>query len=175
MENEVTEERERVSKIRQREEEEYQYNLKRKRQLEDDEWEDSKKARESVIASKEEDLVNKAKDVLNNIDGVIIFVPIVIAIILLLINIKQISSGIRFLAISILASGAIGLIIEIFIKSKINISNILIINDSFSEVVKNVINNILNNINMMSITAIVASLVLIILTNIIKVNSKTIE
>ena len=85
------------------------------------------------------------------------------------------SSGIRFLAISILASGAIGLIIEIYIKSKINISNILIINDSFSEVIKNVINNILNNINMMSITAIVASLVLIILTNIIKVNSKTIE
>ena len=120
-------------------------------------------------------IVNKAKDVLNNIDGIIIFVPIVIAIILLLINIKQISSGIRFLAISILASGAIGLIIEIFIKSKINISNILIINDSFSEVVKNVINNILNNINMMSITAIVTSLVLIILTNIIKVNSKTIE
>lgn len=62
VENEVAEERERVSKIRQREEEEYQYNLKRKRQLEDDEWEDNKKARESVIASKEEDLVNKAKD-----------------------------------------------------------------------------------------------------------------
>lgn len=62
VENEVTEERERVSKIRQREEEEYQYNLKRKRQLEDDEWEDNKKARESVIASKEEDLVNKAKE-----------------------------------------------------------------------------------------------------------------
>lgn len=62
VENEVAEERERVSKIRQREEEEYQYNLKRKRQLEDDEWEDNKKARESVIASKEEDLVNKAKE-----------------------------------------------------------------------------------------------------------------
>lgn len=62
VENEIAEERERVSKIRQREEEEYQYNLKRKRQLEDDEWEDNKKARESVIASKEEDLVNKAKE-----------------------------------------------------------------------------------------------------------------
>ena len=64
VENEVAEERERVSKIRQREEEEYQYNLKRKRQLEDDEWEDNKKARESVIASKEEDLTNKEKELL---------------------------------------------------------------------------------------------------------------
>lgn len=64
VENEVAEERERVSKIRQREEEEYQYNLKRKRQLEDDEWEDDKKARESVIASKEEDLTNKEKELL---------------------------------------------------------------------------------------------------------------
>lgn len=62
VENEVAEERERVSKIRQREEEEYQYNLKRKRQLEDDEWEDNKKARESVIASREEELVNKGKE-----------------------------------------------------------------------------------------------------------------
>ena len=62
VENEVDEERERVSKIRQREEEEYQYNLKRKRQLEDDEWEDNKKARESIIASKEEELVNKEKE-----------------------------------------------------------------------------------------------------------------
>lgn len=62
VENEVAEERERVSKIRQREEEEYQYNLKRKQQLEDDEWEDNKKARESVIASREEELVNKGKE-----------------------------------------------------------------------------------------------------------------
>lgn len=64
IENEIAEEMEKVSKIRQREEEEYQYNLKRKRQLEDDEWEDDKKARESVIASKEEDLTNKEKELL---------------------------------------------------------------------------------------------------------------
>ena len=120
-------------------------------------------------------IINKAKDVVGKVEGIIIFVPIILAVVILLLNIKQISSAIRFIAISILTSGVIGIVIKVFLETKINISNILIINDSFSEVIKNVINSILNNINTMSIIGIIGSIVIIVLTNIIKVNRQTIE
>ena len=120
-------------------------------------------------------IINKAKDVVGKVEGIIIFVPIILAVVILLLNIKQISSAIRFISISILTSGLIGIVIKLFIEAKINISNILIINDSFSEVIKNVINSILNNINTMSIIGIIGSIVLIVLTNVIKVNRQTIE
>lgn len=120
-------------------------------------------------------IINKAKDVVGKVEGIIIFVPIILAVVILLLNIKQISSAIRFIAISILTSGVIGIVIKVFLETKINISNILIINDSFSEVIKNVINSILNNINTMSIIGIIGSIVLIVLTNVIKVNRQTIE
>ena len=120
-------------------------------------------------------IMNKAKDIVGKVDGIIIFVPIILAVVILLLNIKQISSAIRFISISILTSGLIGIVIKLFIEAKINISNILIINDSFSEVIKNVINSILNNINTMSIIGIIGSIVIIVLTNIIKVNRQTIE
>ena len=120
-------------------------------------------------------IMNKAKDIVGKVDGIIIFVPIILAVVILLLNIKQISSAIRFIAISILTSGVIGIVIKVFLETKINISNILIINDSFSEVIKNVINSILNNINTMSIIGIIGSIVIIVLTNIIKVNRQTIE
>ena len=119
-------------------------------------------------------IMNKAKDIVGKVDGIIIFVPIILAVVILLLNIKQISSAIRFISISILTSGLIGIVIKLFIEAKINISNILIINDSFSEVIKNVINSILNNINTMSIIGIIGSIVIIVLTNIIKVNRQTI-
>lgn len=120
-------------------------------------------------------IINKAKDMVGKVEGIIIFVPIILAVVILLLNIKQISSAVRFIAISILTSGVIGIALKLFIETKINISNILIINDSFSEVIKNVINSILNNINTMSIIGIIGSIVLIVLTNVIKVNRQTIE
>ena len=120
-------------------------------------------------------IINKVKDMIGKVEGIIIFVPIILAVVILLLNIKQISSAIRFISISILTSGLIGIVIKLFIEAKINISNILIINDSFSEVIKNVINSILNNINTMSIIGIIGSIVIIVLTNIIKVNRQTIE
>ena len=120
-------------------------------------------------------VINKVKDMIGKVEGIIIFVPIILAVVILLLNIKQISSAIRFIAISILTSGVIGIALKLFIETKINISNILIINDSFSEVIKNVINSILNNINTMSIIGIIGSIVLIVLTNVIKVNRQTIE
>ena len=120
-------------------------------------------------------IINKAKDMVGKVEGIIIFVPIILAVVILLLNIKQISSAVRFISISILTSGVIGIALKLFIETKINISNILIINDSFSEVIKNVINSILNNINTMSIIGIIGSIVLIVLTNVIKVNRQTIE
>ena len=120
-------------------------------------------------------VINKVKDMIGKVEGIIIFVPIILAVVILLLNIKQISSAVRFIAISILTSGVIGIALKLFIETKINISNILIINDSFSEVIKNVINSILNNINTMSIIGIIGSIVLIVLTNVIKVNRQTIE
>ena len=120
-------------------------------------------------------IINKVKDMIGKVEGIIIFVPIILAVVILLLNIKQISSAVRFIAISILTSGVIGIALKLFIETKINISNILIINDSFSEVIKNVINSILNNINTMSIIGIIGSIVIIVLTNIIKVNRQTIE
>ena len=120
-------------------------------------------------------IMNKAKDIVGKVDGIIIFVPIILAVVILLLNIKQISSAIRFIAISILTSGVIGIVIKVFLETKINISNILIINDSFSEVIKNVISSILNSINTISIIGIIVSIVVIILTNVIKVNRQTIE
>ena len=120
-------------------------------------------------------IINKAKDMVGKVEGIIIFVPIILAVVILLLNIKQISSAIRFISISILTSGLIGIVIKLFIEAKINISNILIINDSFSEVIKNVISSILNSINTISIIGIIVSIVVIILTNVIKVNRQTIE
>ena len=120
-------------------------------------------------------IINKVNNILEKVEGVIIFIPIILAVVILLINIKELSMAIRFIAISVLSSGIIALVEKLFIQTKINISNILIINDSFSEVIKNIINNILGSINTMSIVAIVGGIIVIILTNVIKINRQTIE
>lgn len=120
-------------------------------------------------------IMNSVNNILDRVDGIVIFVPIILAVIILLLNIKQISNAIRFIAIGVLSSGIIALVVKLFIEAKINISNILIINDSFSEVIKSVINDILGTINIMSIVGIIVSIILIILANIIKVNKQTVE
>lgn len=66
---------------------------------------------------------------------------------LLAIMYKKIFGNIALIGISLTASGMFNIFINIFINSKVKINNIIILNESISIVIRNILNNILSIIN----------------------------
>lgn len=69
-----------IEKDRAREEEEYLYDLKRKRKVENDEWEDKKTQREKAIAEKEKSLDDRELDIISKEDHITVLEKEVAAI-----------------------------------------------------------------------------------------------
>ena len=87
--------------------------------------------------------ITEYKDLANKI---ILGSSVVCVILLMLINIKEKAKILSTLAIAVLVAGAFLILLNVYIKAKININNIVIFSDAISEIVVKIISNILEQI-----------------------------
>ena len=99
---------------------------------------------------------------------------IALFLILILINVKEISFGINYAGVTILSSGIANILIKMYINSKININKIMIINEDISKIVINILNEIVNYIQNYGLVMVAIGLAIVILASFIR-NSKTEE
>ena len=98
--------------------------------------------------------------------GLIIEV-IVLFIVLLALNIKNIIKFINDIGITLLSSGMFVLICNFIINSKVKIENIKILSDAFSTVLINIIKEFLGNISKYGVIMLIVGIIVIIITDII--------
>lgn len=87
--------------------------------------------------------ITEYKDLANKI---ILGSSVVCVILLMLINIKEKAKILSTLAIAVLVAGAFLILLNVYIKAKININSIVIFSDAISEIVVKIISNILEQI-----------------------------
>lgn len=107
---------------------------------------------------------NKAAEIAKK--ALIITIAIV-AVIILIANYQKIVRAISQLGISLTSSGALYIICNIYINSKVKIENIKVFNDAISEVIIKILTEITNNILNYGIILLLCGLFAIILSNII--------
>lgn len=95
-----------------------------------------------------------------------VIITLIIMIIVLLINRKNIYSGLSYIGISIISSGIILKLIENLINTKINIEELIIISKAISNTIIYIIKEILYSIETFGICYICIGIVVIILTSI---------
>lgn len=91
----------------------------------------------------------------------------VLIILIIISNYKNILKGISQIGISIMSSGLLYIIANLFIHSKIKISNLLILNTAASDVLKLIANNILDIILKDGIILLVIGTIMILISNLI--------
>lgn len=104
--------------------------------------------KETILHTKYETKINneitKISNYLKLIKNIIIVIMVVLILIILVINHKEILRGIAQIGIILTASGIMYFLINLFINYKIKIENILILNSSVSQVIREVATNILD-------------------------------
>lgn len=128
----------------------------------------------SVYLDKIGNKVYKINKIIEKTKPVIYGSVIALFLILMLINIKEISSGINYAGITILASGIANILIKIYINSKINIDKIMLINENISKVIIHILNEIVAYIQNCGLIMAGIGVIMIILASYIR-NSKTEE
>lgn len=115
---------------------------------------------------------NEIHSVLNKVNGyldlakkVSIIGIVVSALFIIISDCKKIVKALAHLGTSLLSSGIFGIITYVFINMKIKISNIVILNDAISEVIKNVLNNILDTVKNQGVILLVIGIVMILIGN----------
>ncbi len=113
-------------------------------------------------------IYNKIITIKNVIEPILITCIIVICIVLLIIEYKQIYNIISLFGIAMLSTGIFYIVCTYILKLNVKIENMQILNDSISKVIINIIQGIVDKINSMNIYIIVAGILFIIISNIIK-------
>lgn len=135
--------------------------------------------KKTVVSTEYNEKINKileqTKNVYETVKIGLYSFTVVIAILLIVLNIGNITRAISNFGISFAVSGIFYLVINILINNKIKIANIKILNTSISEVIQNVILGILEQIVTISISCVIIGLVLILLGNILNGHKNKIE
>lgn len=118
--------------------------------------------------------VYKINKIIEKMQPVIYGSIIALFLILILINVKEISFGINYAGVTILSSGIANILIKMYINSKININKIMIINEDISKIVINILNEIVKYIQSYGLVMVAIGLAIVILASFIR-NSKTEE
>lgn len=122
--------------------------------------------------SKINDYLVKTTKLTNTIYNSLFIIIVVDIILIIAINIKQISKIIQAIGVAILASGAFNLVAHDIIVSKVNVEGIRIFNDTFSKSVVSIITEILSKISSLGMGMLLISAIIIILYAIIKAYKK---
>lgn len=94
---------------------------------------------------------------------------IITSILIIVMNIKQVVEGIRYIAISMLSASLFIFCVILLFKNKINIDNILILNSTFSLLVINILKIIIKKFIIVAEIGFVISLITAFLTNMKKI------
>ena len=124
---------------------------------------------QTILHTQYENKINKAYTQINKYINLakkaLLIIMAVLIILLILLNLKRLYRGVSYIGISMLSSGILLCIADIFIKMKVDIKNIVILNDTISKIIINVITELLANILKDGIILLVSGIVLIIIAN----------
>lgn len=124
---------------------------------------------QTILHTQYENKINKAYTQINKYinlaNKALLIIMAVLIILLILLNLKRLYRGVSYIGISMLSSGILLCIADIFIKMKVAIKNIVILNDTISKIIINVITELLANILKDGIILLVSGIVLIIIAN----------
>ena len=124
---------------------------------------------QTILHTQYENKINKAYTQINKYinlaNKTLLIIMAVLIILLILLNLKRLYRGVSYIGISMLSSGILLCIADIFIKMKVDIKNIVILNDTISKIIINVITELLTNILKDGIILLVSGIVLIIIAN----------
>lgn len=120
-------------------------------------------------------MVKKVNRYIEKAKKVVIIGIAVLILLILVLNYKKLMRGISQTGIALLSSGIFYVILKMYINFKIKISNIVILNDAISNVVKTVMTDILSKIAQNGIILVCFGIVMIVVGNVIINNSKTKE
>lgn len=124
---------------------------------------------QTILHTQYENKINKAYTQINKYinlaNKALLIIMAVLIILLILLNLKRLYRGVSYIGISMLSSGILLCIADIFIKMKVDIKNIVILNDTISKIIINVITELLSNILKDGIILLVSGIVLIIIAN----------
>ena len=98
------------------------------------------------------------------IKGVMI-ATIVLIIILMIFNYNKVFRGVAQVGISVTSSGLFLLISNFILNSKVKIDNIIVMNETFSKVIRVVLNDICDKISNVSLILLVCGLIAILISN----------
>lgn len=113
-------------------------------------------------------VLTKVNSYLELANKILIITIAVSALLIIISDYKKIIKAISHLGISLFASGIFGLIVDIYINTKIRIDNIVILNDAISEVIRNVLNSIFLTLRNQGILLLVIGIIMIIAGNVIQ-------
>ena len=122
----------------------------------------------SAFLNQINDTTNKIKNMIEKYESYIYIMPILIAVLILLINIKKLHKVFLYTGIAGISSGITNIIISLFVESKITVNNIFIFNDAISIVIRNLINIYMKNIFVIGGLLIGVSTIFLLLHNFVK-------
>lgn len=124
---------------------------------------------QTILHTQYESKINKAYTKINKYidlaNKALLIIMAVLIILLILLNFKRLYRGVSYIGISMLSSGILLCVANIFIKMKVDIKNIVILNDTISKIIINVITELLANILKNGIILLILGIVLIIMAN----------
>ena len=112
--------------------------------------------------------LTKVNSYLELANKILIITIAVSALLIIISDYKKIIKALFSLGIGLFASGIFGLIVDIYINTKIRIDNIVILNDAISEVIRNVLNSIFLTLRNQGILLLVIGIIMIIAGNVIQ-------
>lgn len=118
-------------------------------------------------------ILNKLNKIVDMAKKISIITIAIMVVIILIVNCKNIIKAISQLGTVLTANGIFYIIVNLFINSKIKIENLLILNNSISEVIRKIITDIFDKIMNYGLILLVCGFILIIVSN--AINAKKIE
>lgn len=115
---------------------------------------------------------SKVITILNKVRTATIVAICIDIVLILIINIKQISKFVQAIGISALSSSIFGIVTCNIVTSKVDIQGIKIFNEAFSKTIVTIIQEIISKLQELSIIALIIAIVLIIIYSIIIVITK---
>lgn len=119
------------------------------------------------VESQINQIYEKAIKYINIAKKVIIIVIILDILLLFMINLKKVYKFVSLIGISLGSTGTLMIITNLFINSKIKIQTITILNNSISEILRNILTEIFNIISKNGVYLLSFGIILMFLTNLI--------
>lgn len=110
-------------------------------------------------------VITKINEYIGLANRIIIISIVISALLIVIFDYKNIVKALSHLGISLFTSGVFGIIVDIYINTKVKIDNIMILNDAISEVIRNVLNSIFLTVRNQGIILLVIGAAMILIGN----------